>query len=79
MAKKIIERCYSAVSATTALQQQTAKKPVPISGAIKTKTSGYRKSNVSCTIRVPNELVGKVRALVTAYRRELQSHPDMWN
>ncbi len=78
MAKKIIKRCYSAVSATTALQQQTAKNPVPIAGAVKTQTSGYRKSMVSCTIRVPNELAGKVHELVKAHRTEQQNNPDKW-
>lgn len=79
MAKKTIKRCISAVAATSAVQQQTAENPDLIAGTLKTQTSSYRKSKVSCTIRVPNELVSKVTALVAAYRTVQQSHPDKWN
>ena len=78
MAKKIIKRCISAVSAPTALQQQIATKSSPERG-VKTKSTSYRKSLVSRTVRVPNELVGKVRAMVAAYRTQQRSNPDTWN
>jgi hypothetical protein len=78
MAKKIVKRCISAVAATAAVQQQITKKTAPSECAVKTKTSGYRKSMVSSTIRVPNELAGKVRELITSYRKEQQNNPDTW-
>jgi hypothetical protein len=78
MAKKIVKRCISAVAASAAVQQQITRKSVPIECAVKTKTSGYRKSMVSCTIRVPNELAGKVKALIKAHRTEQQRNPDKW-
>ena len=79
MAKKIIKRCVNVVSATSTLQQQTATKSTPEEGGVKTKSTSYRKSLVSRTVRVPNELVGKVRALVAAYRMQQRSNPDTWN
>ena len=79
MTKKIINRCFSAVSAASTLQQQTATKLSPKEGGVKTKSTSYRKCLVSRTVRVPNELVGKVRALVAAYRTEQRSNPDTWN
>ena len=79
MTKKIINRCISAVSAASTLQQQTATKSTPKEGGVKTKSTSYRKSSVSRTVRVPNELVGKVRAQVAAYRTQQRSNPDMWN
>ena len=79
MAKKIINRCISAVSAVSTLQQQTAKKSTPKEGDVRTKNTSYRKSLVSRTVRVPNELVGKVCALVAAYRTQQRSNPDTWN
>ena len=79
MTKKIINRCISAVSAASTLQQQTATKSSPKEGGVKTKSTSYRKSSVSRTVRVPNELVGKVRALVAAHRLQQSSNPDTWN
>jgi hypothetical protein len=78
MAKKIVKRCISAVAATDAVQQQITKKSTSNQGAVKTKANGYRKSMVSSTIRIPNELVGKVRELITSYRKEQQNNPDTW-
>lgn len=76
--KTVAARCFNVDTATSNVKQQITKKTTLAEATVKTQTSGYRKSKVSCTIRVPNELVGKVAALVAAYRTEQLSHPDTW-
>lgn len=65
---------HNAVSATHVLTQQnapTAPRTTPVA-----KT--YRRSAVSRTVRVPNELVPRVNALIAAYREQQRNDPDTW-
>jgi hypothetical protein len=67
--------CNNAVSAHKPLTQQNgsvAASPTPVK-----KT--YRRSAVSRTVRVPNELVPRLNALIAEFRkRQQQDDPDIW-
>jgi hypothetical protein len=65
---------HNAVSATHALTQQSAS-TLPCTTSIG-KT--YRRSAISRTVRVPNELVPRVNALIVAYREQQRDDPDTW-
>jgi hypothetical protein len=69
-----VSRCTSAVTTSSISQQQNRQKHAVAAPA---KTS-YRKSSVSGTVRCPNELLPKVRALIEAYRQQHQNDPDRW-
>jgi hypothetical protein len=72
--KSMIHRSHSVVSATTPLTQQSAPTTPHPSPIRKT----YRRSATSRTVRVPNELVPRVNALIAAYREQLRDNPDSW-
>jgi hypothetical protein len=69
-----VSRCHSVGTAPVGLQQQNCHDHANVVPALKT----WRKSNVSATVRCPNELLPKVRALIAAYRQQHQNHPDRW-
>jgi hypothetical protein len=70
----ITKRDNSAVSTGAHVSQQSSLKTLPNAGAKKS----YRASSVSRTLRVPNELVEKIQALITAYRTQQRNDPDSW-
>lgn len=72
--KAAMNRCNNAVSAHKPLTQQNA--PVAASAVPAIKT--YRRSSASRTVRVPNELVPSVNALIADYRERLRHDPDTW-
>lgn len=72
--KAAMNRCNNAVSAHKPLTQQSAPVAAPAVPAIKT----YRRSSASRTVRVPNELVPRVNALIADYRERLRNDPDTW-
>jgi hypothetical protein len=65
---------HNAVSATDALTQQSAPTAPRTTPVAKT----YRRSAISRTVRVPNELVPRVNALIVAYREQQRDDPDTW-
>lgn len=67
-------RCNNAVSARKPLTQQSASVAAPAITVRKT----YRRSSASRTVRVPNELVPRVNALIAEYRERLRNDPDTW-
>lgn len=67
-------RCNNAVSAACVLTQQNAPVAAPAIPVRKT----YRRSSASRTVRVPNELVPRVNALIAEYRERLRHDPDTW-
>lgn len=72
--KAAMNRCNNAVSAHKPLTQQNVPVAAPAVPAIKT----YRRSSASRTVRVPNELVFRVNALIADYRERLRNDPDKW-
>lgn len=67
-------RRNNAVSAVIPLTQRsspTATVSVPAS-------KRHRPSGISRTVRVPNELVPHVNALIASYRQRLHDDPDTW-
>jgi hypothetical protein len=67
-------RCNNAVSARKPLTKQNVPVAAPAIPVRKT----YQRSTVSRTVRVPNELVPRVNALIAAYRERLRHNPDTW-
>ncbi len=72
--KSMKNRCNSAVSTAGSLTQRSHSVLSPQAPAKKK----YRRSAVSRTVRVPNELVSRVNALIAAYRERLRDDPDTW-
>jgi len=72
--KAVKNRCNNAVSAATPLTQRCT----PTAAVSATVKKTYRQSGVSRTVRVPNELVPRVNALIAAYRERLHDDPDTW-
>lgn len=68
------DRCNNAVSASRLLSQRSR----PITAVSVPVRKTYRQSGVSRTVRVPNELVPRVNALIAAYRERLHDDPDTW-
>lgn len=72
--KAVRNRCNNAVSAAIPLTQRCT----PIAAVLEPAKKTYRQSGVSRTVRVPNELVPRVNALIAAYRQRLHDDPDTW-
>lgn len=68
------DRCNNAVSAAIPPTQRSS----PITAVSVPVRKTYRQSGVSRTVRVPNELVPRVSALIAAYRERLHHDPDTW-
>ena len=67
-------RCNSAVTTRPIESQKSPQKPLPTGGAQKT----YRASQISRTVRIPNELLSRVNKLIADYRTQQRSHPDTY-
>jgi hypothetical protein len=68
------KRRNSAVSTANSLTQRARSESPPQTPAGKT----YRRSTVSRTVRVPNELIPRVNAMVAEYREYRHNDPDTW-
>ena len=66
--------CNSAVTTLHIQSQESQQKPLPRGGAQKT----YRASQISRTVRVPNELLSRVNKLIADYRTLQSSDPDTY-
>lgn len=73
--KAVKVRCNNAVSAIVPLTQRSS----PTTAVSVPTSKRHRPSGISRTVRVPNELVPHVNALVAAYRQRLHDDPDKWN
>ena len=66
--------CNSVVTILKIQSQKSPQKPAPTGGAQKT----YRVSQISRTVRVPNELLSRVNKLIADYRTQQRSDPDTY-